>query len=429
LKGAIFGVATAGTLVMTGPALAQDAGTDGPPPPPMCGDTTLFPNPIYITGSTAFQPVVQAMGAQLANRAAGKVTLLYHQGSGSCAGAAAVKDQTDLSGNAAYFVAATGTPSTCVVPAGTKADVAVSDVFYETCGFGARPTNLGDFPGPAQAMLIVVPYAASSAVPSTITAEEAADVWGCGARGAVAPWIVESAIQQRSQASGTQNVIARSINVLASSFHGTSNTGTGNVVNSLLNMDNDPARGAPPKPPYISIANPDTAIGFIAADAYDTTTNRARLRALAFRGFDQTMAFYADSDAVAYDKKNVRDGHYLPWGYEHLLVRVDTAGKPTTQQAQNFVDWVLGNATTSENAPNFDPVQIEAANHVIPLCAMKVQRKADGGFLSAFTPVDPCNCAFESTLQSGAAVPGCTVCTDDAPCAATSTHCHHGFCE
>jgi hypothetical protein len=279
-------------------------------------------------------------------------------------------------------------------------------------------------------MVLVVPNAASSAVPPTITAEEAADVWGCGARGMVAPWIVESAIQQRSQASGTQNVIARSINVLASSFHGTSNTGTGNVVNSLLNMDNDPARGASPKPPYISIANPDTAIGFIAADAYDTTTNRARLRALAFRGFDQTMAYYADSDAIAFDKKNVRDGHYLPWGYEHLLVRVDTAGKPTTQQAQNFVDWVLGNPTTTENAPNFDPVQIESANHVIPLCAMQVQRKADGGFLSAYTPADPCKCLFETTLQQGAAVPGCTtVCTDDTPCAATSTHCHHGFCE
>jgi ABC-type phosphate transport system substrate-binding protein len=421
-KGPMLAVAAAGTLAISRPVLAQDAGTDAPTTP-SCDDTTMFPNPIYVTGSTAFQPVVQAMGAQLNSRTS-KVTLLYHQGSGSCAGAAAVKDGTDLSGNAAYFVAATGASPTCTVPPGTKADIAISDVFYETCGFGARPANLADFPGPAQAMLLVVPGIAGNAVPPNITAEEAADVWGCGARANVTPWIVETAIQQRSAASGTQNVIARSINVLASSFHGTANTGTGNVINTLLNMDNDNALRPGTK---VSIANPDTAIGFIAADAYDTTTNRARLRALAFRGFEQNQAYFADSASDTFDKRNVRDGHYLPWGYEHLLARVDSTGKPLTQAVQNFIDWVLGNSTTTENAPNFDPVQIETANHVIPTCAMSVQRKADGGFLSLYTPTDPCNCAFD-TIIANHDVDGCMACTSDTTCAG-GTHCHHGFCE
>ena len=69
-----------------------------------------------------------------------------------------------------------------------------------------------------------------------------------------------------------------------------------------------------------------------------------------------------------------------------MLVRVDSAGKPTSAAAQNFIDWVQGNPTTADNAPNFDSVTIEANAHVIPLCAMKVQRTADGGLLSDYAP-------------------------------------------
>jgi hypothetical protein len=337
------------------------------------------------------------------------VTLIY-VGTGSCAGVAAIKDQTNLDpaivGN--YYTVATGAASPCTVAVGQKADVAISDVFYETCGFGARPAAVGDFSGPAQAMLIVVPGTASSAVPSSITAEEAADVWGCGALGQVSPWLVDNNIQQRNAASGTQNIIARAINVLASSFKGKQNGSTGALATSLG-----------------TVTPADTGIGFVAADYFDTHTG---LKSLAFRGIDQTKAYYANSTPDSFDKRNVRDGHYLAWGYEHLLVRVDTTGKATTQKAQNFVDWVLASTTTTENAPNFDPVTVESAAHVIPLCAMKVKRSSDGGLLSSYTPADTCNCAFEAAAN-GAPPTSCIACTDDAPCTPSSTHCHHGYCE
>jgi hypothetical protein len=38
---------------------------------------------------------------------------------------------------------------------------------------------------------------------SSITAEEAANVWCCATRGMISPWLVESAIQQRGATSGT----------------------------------------------------------------------------------------------------------------------------------------------------------------------------------------------------------------------------------
>ncbi len=261
----------------------------------------MFPNPIHLTGSTAFQPVIQAMAAQL-NTRTNKITLIY-QGSGSCPGASSVVGQTALTGTALYFPTATTTANCsldAVVPS-PKADVGISDVFYETCGVGARPTAVGDFPGPAQAMLFVVPSQATNA-PTTITAEEAQNVWGCGARGMISPWTVETAIQQRNSGSGTQNVVARAINVLASSFHGTMNAGGGNVIATLTQTGT----------PSIVIANLNTAVGFLAADAYDA--NRSTLKSMAFRGLEQTQAYYADSSATTFDKRNVRDGRLCRLG-------------------------------------------------------------------------------------------------------------------
>ncbi len=411
LTGALLGVGALGLLVAPNAAFAQDAGAT-----PSCGDATMFPNPIYLTGSTAFQPVIQAMAAQLNNRTT-KITLIY-LGSGSCAGASAVAAQTALTGNALYFPNATTTANCSLDATSPKADVGISDVFYETCGVGTRPAGVGDFPGPAQAMLFVVPSQATNA-PTTITAEEAQNVWGCGARGMVSPWTVETAIQQRNSGSGTQNVVARAINVLASSFHGTMNAGGGNMIATLTQTGT----------PSIVIADLNTAVGFLAADAYDA--NRSTLKSLAFRGLEQTQAYYADSSATTFDKRNVRDGHYVSWGYEHFLARVDSSGVPSPQ-AQTFINWVQGISPTDPAfAPNFDPVQLMSGAHVIPTCAMKVQRKSDGGFLSPYTPsAEPCNCLFEATVNGGTPPAGldCATCTDSTTCNA-GKQCHHGYCE
>lgn len=69
-------------------------------------------------------------------------------------------------------------------------------------GIGARPSTIGDYAGPAQAMEVVVPTAATGAPAS----EEAADAWGCRMRGMISPWIVETAIQQRSATWATPNI-------------------------------------------------------------------------------------------------------------------------------------------------------------------------------------------------------------------------------
>jgi len=63
------------------------------------------------------------------------------------------------------------------------------------------------------------------------------------------------------------------------------------------------------------------------------------MHALACRGLEQTHAHDADSAADAFDKRNVRDGHYLAWGHEHLIVKLDATTNMPSAAAQNFVDW------------------------------------------------------------------------------------------
>jgi ABC-type phosphate transport system substrate-binding protein len=394
-------------VCLTGVARAQT-----PPPIPDCTDTTMVgTNPIYLAGSSAFQAAAQAMALQLNTvTGADHVTIIY-KSSASCDGVNDILNNADLSGTATYFTLdTTMTPPapvalSCNLPTGTKADVGVSDIFFETCpGMDTRPDTVGDIPGPVQAMLIIVPEANTTF--TAISAAEAQDVWGCGMAGMVSPFTDENGIMQRNSGSGTQNIIAKHINVAAGAFKGVMNSTGGNLVSMLL---------------AYAANNPQKAIGFLAADSYDA--NRAMLNSVAFRAFEQTKAYYADSASDTFDKRNVRDGHYLPWGPEHFLVQLGTDGKPTNAKAAKFLSWMDGSATVG--TLNF--TQILAKASLIPQCAMKVTRSSDGGLLSPYTPPDPCGCFFESTVNNMTPA-NCVPCTDNTACSSDKT-CHHGFCE
>ena len=99
------------------------------------------------------------------------------------------------------------------------------------------------------------------------------------------------------------------------------------------------------------------------------------MNSLAFAGFGQTKAYYSDSGPSTADRRNVRDGHYVIWGYEHMIATVDSTGAFTNPKAANFIGWINGTKTD----PSFDAVQVEGAAGTIPTCAMSVQRATDGG--------------------------------------------------
>lgn len=384
----------------------------------MCNDTTKIPNPIILTGSSAFEPTVKAFAAKLL--AETTPTSIIYQVPGSCSGVA--NFSAALTGTAHYYYldTTTATPTlkqdSCTFGTGQMADVAISDVFYSSCSNVPQPipATLKDIAGPVQAMLFVVPKANTTT--QYLTAAEAADIYACGPTANIAGFDELGGIWCRDQNSGTQITVATNVDISPNFTMCTGSTnGTTGVITGVAN--------------YTS--NPQAAIGFIGADAYDAPASgsmaapRTLLNSLAFAAYGQTKAYYADSDATSFDRKNVRDGHYTVWGYEHMIVTVDSAGTITNPKAANFVGWILG---TKADA-SFDAVTLEATAGTIPVCAMKVQRAADGGPQDYYTDPDPCGCAYEATVTKTTPA-GCAACTGTGASTCTGGKtCHHGYCE
>ena len=151
--------------------------------------------------------------------------------------------------------------------------------------------------------------------------------------------------------------------------------------------------------------------------------NRDSVRTLAFQARDQSCAWWPDSTATAFDKQNVRDGHYHMWSYTHWLLQLDKDGKPRNPDAQRVIDLLVGNPTSP--APAFEPIDAVVKAGLIPQCAMRVQRSREGGDFTRYVPPLPCGCYFDK-LQSTQGS-RCMSCADSSTCGGGV--CRHGFCE
>ena len=374
----------------------------------MCNDATVLPNPVIVAGSTAFEPTLRQLAAKLAAEASPYSIIYSTAATGSCIGPASIVNATDLGGTSGrYYTGATGSGmASCTFAAGQKADVGISDVYYEACMnvTQPKPADIMDVAGPAQAMLFVVPKANTTT--QYLTYKEAQTLYGCGvsATRTIAGFSMPGGVFCRDANSGTQITVARNIGlpetVLVPPIC-VANSGGGGVVNGVTQFP-----------------DAQNAIGFIAADLFDT--NRTTLNQLAFEALGQTKAYAADSTSDVADRKNVRDGHYTIWGYEHFIAKA-----PLSTRAADLIGYING----TKASPSWDYVTIEGGAGVIPLCAMAVKRSSDGGLLSPYTPPEACNCAFEAAITKTTPA-SCMACTG----AGTSTctggkSCHHGFCE
>jgi hypothetical protein len=360
-----------------------------------CDDPTL-PNPIYIIGSSAAKPYMAALGQALA----GTTTIVY-QAPGSCNGPDAIFNGTLMTGTASYWDS-TGTLQTCNIDpvTGVTADVGTSDVFSTSCaGFGAPPAGVGDFFGPNQVMNFVVPSASSQTM---ISAQGAYFVYGFGMAGMVSPWNNDSFIFQRSSTSGTQSMIAAAIQVPSTKWKGAMNATSGAMLTSVTMS-----------------TNPGATIGILSSDVADV--NRSTLKILAYQHFGQDCAWLPDSSSTAFDKKNVRDGHYPLWGPLHFFAKVGANNVPSNPKVATF----LGYFSNPSSAPTgVNMVQVEIKAHTVPACAMSVARTTEVGPVTAATPT--CGCFFDFTATGSTT---CTACTSDASCTGSSTHCRYGYCE
>jgi ABC-type phosphate transport system substrate-binding protein len=365
---------------------------------------TLTPS-VYITGSTASQPFLAALGTAL-SASATPLTIIY-KGVGSCVGVDAALNGTLVTGTANYWDA-TGTLQTCNIATGVPATIGVSDIFATTCpGVTTVPATIGDFFGPNQVMEMVVPKAS---LQTSISAEAAYLVFAVGpnANGQVDPWNDKTNIFIRSTTSGTEQMIAHAITAPASFWanHGTGEASSGAVLSALV---------AP-------TTNAQAAIGILVAG--DADANRATVTTLAFQDFKKSCAYWPDSAPTLHDKLNVRNGNYPIWGPLHFLTTVDAAKKPTDANAAKVLGYLTG---TTPPPAGVNLLDLEIKAYTVPSCAMSVQRSTEIGPLTPFTPPASCNCYYDKG-ENGTTT--CDACTMDTDCKKPgATHCRLGYCE
>jgi hypothetical protein len=404
------------------PVTPADGGTGGTgtsdggaPMLPLCQDATAGRAQILVmTGSSNFPPLL----AKLAPLILATGYTPVYQVTNSCSGVKSVfsasaadhvaSDPTSPKVKPAAYFRADGAAIQCSLgPGGAPVDVGESDIFSSTCdGFGAPGDAIGEYLGPIQAMTFVVP---GNSHETAISAEAARAVFGMGgANNAAAPWTNPTLYFVRNTNTGTQQMIGHAIGVPASAFWGL-DRGTAANVDSLMRVISDPALA-------------QQAIGIISTDYYDS--DRANLKALAFKALGQECAYLPDSTEYKKDKRNVRDGHYPIWGPIHFFTAVAN-GVPVSPAAQAFVSIV--------SVPSIPQTLLDAfiGSSLVPACAMKVTRSAELGALAPYSPPFQCGCYFEaSAAVNGSPPPECQRCNTANDCVNPARPaCNLGYCE
>jgi hypothetical protein len=356
---------------------------------------TTLPNPVYAAGSSQFKLVFGALGTALASQAT--PTTIVYAGNGGCAAVAMYEAGAGLTGTATYWDA-TGAAQICNLPVGgTPIQIVLSDVSDVTqCpGVTTAPAGTGDILAFVQPMMFVVPAASTQ---PAISAELAYVLYGLGTSDV---WTDSTQVFIRTNVSSTELVMGAVIQVPVAKWKGVSEASAPAMIAALNGS-----------------ANPQLAIGILSSDIYDA--NRTTLRVLPYRHFTQNHAYWPDFSSTAFDKINVRDGHYALWGYGHLITAVDGSGNPTSPSVAAIVSALTGATPLT----GYNPITAIANAHFVPLCAMQVKRSADGGPLSLFSSTAPCGCSFT------AAATGSTTCAACATSSACGTGmCRFGYCE
>jgi ABC-type phosphate transport system substrate-binding protein len=368
-----------------------------------------YPKPyIFGAGSSALSLYVGKIAQAFENQ--NKGTIIY-QIAGSCYGAYTsvlgyTMQQVPAStgnGTATYFDPlqsdTNGVPlqKTCYIDDPNQlVDFGVSDVFPTTClpqlkVSGGLPSNLHDFFGPVQTMVLAVP---SGSGQTSISAEAAYMVWGFGNASGVAPWTDETHLLQRSGSSGTQSMMAAAIELDPFAWKGVPHKANQDVLTDIL------AAGSAA----------EQTIGVMGADFVED--NRSQIKVLTIQDRGQKCGYYPDSTSSAHDKQNVRDGHYPVWGPSHFITPVDSSQQPANATVRQFIDALSGTTVIT----GLDLLQTYVQRHIVPLCAMHVTRNSDGEDYTPFTPPVSCSCYYDF-LTRGQAPPECITCKLSSDCA------------
>lgn len=379
---------------------------------PACNDAAVLPNPIYVLTADTQQSMLKALGKRLKAAGAHRQMNVIYLNQSSCA----IVDNTYravsiMSGDMDYMPVDPlwdeGTTCKCTVTAPTSVQLSSSAIFADSCGF-MRPPTIGLFRGPLQGYLFA---ARESSTQRAITADEGYLLFGFGAAAAmVPPWSNPAQILIRPADASTLICTAAASGVPAGKAKGMSFTRSAELVTEMVKPAND---------------NEQT-LGILGCAPYDRERGKTPklIRALAFKADQQLYAYYPDSTATSRDKRNMREGRYVPWSVTDWLAPVDANGNVPDANADYLLKLILDKPASP--APAFDPLESVIKAGLTPECAMKVTRSQELGDLSLYQSPTPCQCYFDS-IATGAAPSSCITCTNDTPCGAGK--CRHGYCE
>ncbi len=403
--------------------MTSDSATDGATPtdgaaPPTGPCSGLPGTVVYIESGDTQENLLKRLGRSLRDNA--NITLAFNL-TGSCTLTNDIYTNANVvkNGTLKYIPSTAEDPNwdpskpepTCSTDAtGVSIDVAISALFVESCGLGGPPagSGLGLLRGPVQAYTFVVPTASTQ---TAIWAEEAYYAFGFGNANKLTPWNMEQLLFIRPPTKSTLVATALNIAVPPNKWKGVPEAASGDVVNAV--------KGA---------TNAQAAIGILGDEVYDANRGKG-INVLAYKAYGQDRAYYPDSTSTSFDKQNLRDGHYTLWSPTVYIAKVDANNVPTNTAVHYLIDLVLGNpAAPPPGGTAIDGLAPVVKVGLVPECAMKVTRNADGGDLSPFTPAGDCTCYYLSKITGATGTPaGCTACTMDAMCGAGK--CNHGFCE
>ena len=297
------------------------------------------------------------------------------------------------------------TPSCDADAGGVTIGLGIGATFLSSCANlpGTKPADLAIANGPVQSYGFIVPGASSQIA---LTAQEGYFAYGfAGATGQAPPWIDQALRFSRGPTASTALACAAAIGLKGSQLKGT--VPTGNTSTEVLNF-------------VATSGSPDATIGLMGTEVYDGARNLVKL--LAFKGFNQRYAYFPDFSSTSFDKRNVRDGHYLPWAPTPYITRVNVGtGKATDPNVQRIIDLVFGVRVDADVNGTLQVI----ASGLVPECAMGVQRAFDGGDLSLYAAPEPCACYFEAKVPQGSTK--CSTCTDSSTCG--TGKCRRGYCE
>ncbi len=385
---------------------------------------------IFGSGGSAITPTLAKVAYVLSQSADQPIFVFYQDGGGAAAGYGAFVGQSGgkSSNKFKYWKVATdvtGTTPTCVADdanAGGPVDFATTGGSLALFGLTAA-ADVGTFRGPTQGINVIVPKAVTD--PSSISTEALYFVYGFsndqyGDATSPVPWTDPAYIYKRDDSAFVQQFLRGAISTLGG--NATNFVGFGAATLSSPNTN----QGSVDKVAAATAAgHAQAAIGFTSGPTADK--NRAVVNTLAYQHTGQDTGYWPDSSPDAFDKINIRNGHYFLWDTNLFFTKLSrgsnahaTLDQIANPDVQAFIGFFTG------QTPSTDVTNAIITTGSIPQCAMQVTRASDFAGLSCYAPATPCGHYYESIAtgtESG------TACTKDADCGDAEPKCHFNYCE